>query len=226
MCRRKGSKRHPNYCGTTADQSKKVQKCFLVLRGRLADHKDHAALHNLACNCCRKCEVDPQSLVELQRFPPRDHTIYQQMIANYKRAQDHSQITHLAAVGLKVLTNGLWRLPCIRLSENHKLDLLHTVYLGLVKSLLAWITSFLKQHCRLNPFGYIWRSIPPYPGFTPPPKAFWEVSQWQRKEIRMLGRMVLPAMEIAIREPNPSQWYLFNRALECVRNVVDFHLMA
>ena len=197
-----------------------------MLAGWLADHEEHVALHNLARNCCPKCEVDPQSLRELRKFPPRDHTVYQQKIANYKRTQALSQITDLAAVGLKALTNGLWTLPRIRPSEIHKPDLLHTVYLGLLKNLLDWITSFLKQHCRLDPFDHIWRSMPPYPGFTPPRKAFREVSQWQGKEMRMFGRIVLPAMAIALREPNPSQRYLFNRALECVRNLVDFHLMA
>ena len=33
-------------------------------------------------------------------------------------------------------------------------------------------------------------------------------------------------MAIALREPNPSQRYLCNRALEFVRNLVNFHLMA
>ena len=42
----------------------------------------------------------------------------------------------------------------------------------------------------------------------------------------MFGRIILPAMAIALREPSPSQWELFNRMLECIRNLVDFHLIA
>ena len=204
----------------------KVRTCFPILAAWLADHEEHAALHNLARNCCPKCEVDPESLGELRKFPPRDHTIYQQKIASYNRTQDLSQITDLVAVGLKSLANGLWTLPRIQLSEIHKPDLLHNIYLGLLKNLLDWVTSFLKQHCRLDLFDDIWRSMPPYPGFTPPHKAFREVSQWQGKEMRMFGRIVLPAMAIALREPTPSQRYPFNRALECVKHLVDFHLMA
>ena len=42
----------------------------------------------------------------------------------------------------------------------------------------------------------------------------------------MFGRIVLAALAVALREPSPSQRHLFNRALECVKNLVDFHLMA
>ena len=170
--------------------------------------------------------MDPESLGELRKFPPRNHTIYRQKIENYNRAQDLSQITDLVAVGLKALFNGLWTLPRTQPSEVHKPDLLHNVYLGLLKNLLDWVTAFLKQHQRLDSFDEIWRSMPPYPGFTPPRKAFREVFQRQGKEMRMFGRIVLAALVIALREPSPSQRYLFNHALECVRYLIDFHLMA
>ena len=226
MCRRKGLKRRPNYCGTMADHAKTVRRCFLVLAGWLADHEEHPALHNLDLNCCPKCEVDPQSLGELRKSLPPDHTVYQQKITNYKDTQDLLLITDLAAVGLKALTNGLRTLPWIQPSKMQLPDLLPTVYLGLLKNLLDWITSFLKHHCRLDPIEHIWLSMPPYPGFTPPAKAFREVFPWQGKEMRMFGRMVLPAMAIVLGEPNTSQWYLFNCALECMRNLVDIHLVA
>src|SRR5205807_6194267 len=102
----------------------------------------------------------------------------------------------------------------------------HNVYLVLLKKLLEWITTFLKQHDHLDHFDSIWRSMPPYSGFALPQKAFREVSQWQGKEMWMFGRIIHPAMAIVLREPSPFQRGLFNRALECVRNLVDFHLMA
>lgn len=162
----------------------------------------------------------------MRQFPRRDHETYQRKIESYNRTKDLSKITDLVAVGLKAIFNGLWTLPRIQLSEIHKPDLLHNVYLGLLKNLLDWVTAFLKQHERLDRFDDIWRSMPPYPGFAPPRKAFREVSQWQGKEMRMFGRIVLPAMAVALREPSPAQRGPFNRALECVRNLVDFHLMA
>ena len=153
----------------------KVRRCYPILAAWLADHEEHVTLHNLARNCCPKCEVNPECLGELQVFPPRNHLNYQEKIAHYNRAHDPSAITDLAAVGLKSLYNGFWALPRVQLSEIHKPDLLHNVYLGLLKNLLDWITAFLKEHKRLDSFDEIWHSMPPYPEFTPPHKAFREV---------------------------------------------------
>ena len=150
----------------------KVRRCYPILAAWLADHEEHVTLHNLARNCCPKCEVNPECLGELQVFPPRNHLNYQEKIAHYNRAHDPSAITDLAAVGLKSLYNGFWALPRVQLSEIHKPDLLHNVYLGLLKNLLNWITAFLKEHKRLDSFDEIWHSMPPYPEFTPPHKAF------------------------------------------------------
>src|SRR5205807_3446079 len=116
-------------------------------------------LHNLARNYCPKCEVVPQSLGELRTFPLRNHSIYQQKIAQYNRNHDVSAIDNLATIGLKCLYNGLWALPRINTSDIHKPDLLHNIYLGLLKNLLEWITAFLQQHHRLDVFNEIWHSM-------------------------------------------------------------------
>ena len=204
----------------------KVRMCFPILAAWLADHEEHITLHNLARNCCPKCEVDPENLGELQKFPARNQSIYRQRIEQYNRTGNISLIADLATVGLKGLHNGFWILPRIETSDIHKPDLLHNIYLGLMKNLLEWITAFLKQHNRLEAFDEVWRSMPPYPGFTPPRKAFREVSQWQGKEMRMFGRIVLAALAVALWRPSPSQRLVFNSALKCTRNLIDFHLMS
>jgi hypothetical protein len=44
--------------------------------------------------------------------------------------------------------------------------------------------------------------------------------------MRMLGRIVLCALAVALRAPSASQRIPFRKALTCVRSIVDFHLMA
>src|SRR5437588_1309554 len=66
----------------------------------------------------------------------------------------------------------------------------------------------------------------PYPGFTVPKKAYREVSQWQGKEMRNLGRIVLAAFTTALRAPTDAQRQPFRAATRCVAAVFDFHLLA
>ena len=44
--------------------------------------------------------------------------------------------------------------------------------------------------------------------------------------MRAFGRIVLAALAVALLKPSPSQRLMFNSALRCTRNLVDFHLMA
>ena len=160
-------------CGAESNEiemscsDRKVRRCYPIRAAWLADHEEHVTLHNLARNCCPKCEVNSECLGKLQEFPPRNHLNYQEKIAHCKRTHDPSAITELAAVGMKSLYNGFWALPRVQLSEIHKPHLMHNVYHGLLNNLLDWITAFLKEHKSLDSFDEIWRSMPPYPEFTP-----------------------------------------------------------
>ena len=204
----------------------KLRRCYPVLAAWIADHEEHVTLHNLARNSCPKCEVPPDQLGTLAAYTIRDHEAYQKRISGYELYGNTSLIEGLASVGLKALYNGLWKLPRMSMNELHKPDLLHNIYLGLLKNLLDWITAFLKQHHRLTAFDQAWRSMPPYPGFTQPRKAFREVTQWQGKEMRNFGRIILVASAVALSLPSPHQRIVFADALKCVRSLVDFHLIA
>ena len=83
--------------------------------------------------------------------------------------------------------SGLYR---VNPADLHKPDLLHNIYLGLFKHMIKWIEGFLKKHKRQQPFDDIWKALPPYPGFNVPKKAYREVTQWQGKEMRTLGRCI------------------------------------
>ena len=61
----------------------------------------------------------------------------------------------------------------------HKPGLPHTVYLGLFKHLMDWISCFPKKHALLQAFDHTRKALPPYPEFFVPKKAYCEVTQWQ-----------------------------------------------
>ena len=119
--------------------------------------------------------------------------------------------------------HGLYRVSA---PDLHVLDLLHTIYLGLFKHIMDWIQGFLKKHGRLQAFDDAWKPLPPYPGFFVPKKAYREVTQWQGKEMRNLGRCLLGVLAVALRQPDSTPVIPFKRALECIRVLVDFNMMA
>ena len=59
-----------------------------------------------------------------------------------------------------------------------------------------------------------------------PKKAYREVTQWQGKEIRNLEGCLLGVLAVALRQPDSTQVIPFKCALECVRALVDFNMMA
>jgi len=104
--------------------------------------------------------------------------------------------------------------------------MLDTVYLGLFRHMMDWIQAFLKKHGRLQAFDDVWKTLPPYPGFLVPKKAYREVAQWQGKEMRNLGRCILGVLAVALCQPQSSQVISFKHALRCVRALVDFTMIA
>ena len=88
------------------------------------------------------------------------------------------------------------------------------------------IQGFLKKHGRLQAFDDSWKTLPSYPGFFVHKKAYREVTQWQGKEMRNLGLCLLGVLAVALRQPDSTQVIPFKRALDCVRALVDFNMMA
>jgi len=105
-------------------------------------------------------------------------------------------------------------------------DIPHTVYLGKRKYLMDWVTSFLEQHSRIDKFNQLWAMKPPYPGFTRFNKPYSQVTQWSGKEMKALGRVIVPVFAATHLKPLASQRIPFTEALLCIKNLVYFHLMA
>jgi len=91
---------------------------------------------------------------------------------------------------------------------------------------MDWISGFLKKHARLQGFNDAWKPLPPYPGCFVPKKAYREVTQWQGKEMRTLGRCLLGVLALALRQLDTRQVISFKHALDCVRALVDFNMIA
>ena len=82
--------------------------------------------------------------------------------------------------------------------DLHMPDLLHTIYLRLFKHMMDWIHGFLKKHARLQSFDDAWKTLPSYPGFFIPKKAYREITQWQGKEIRNLRHFLLGVLAVTL----------------------------
>ena len=105
-------------------------------------------------------------------------------------------------------------------------DILHTIYLDMLKHLMDWVMSFLEQHSRINKFNQLWAMMPPYPGFARFTKPYSQVTQWSGKEMKALGHVIVPVFAATLSNPLVNQRIPFTEVLLCVKNVVYFHLMA
>jgi len=110
--------------------------------------------------------------------------------------------------------------------DLHTPDLFHTIYLGLFRHMIDWIQGFPKKLRGLQAFDDSWKGLPAYPVFFVPNKAYWDVMQWQGKEIRNLGRGLLGVLAVALLQLDSTQVIPFKHALGCVRALVDFNMMA
>jgi len=185
---------------------------------------ENVALHGIKSNVCSEFEELPGELeTDANSNRALDYTRYQR--CERQSASDDSR-TMFETLGIdleKTLFHGLYWVSAPRL---HKPDLLHTVYLGLCKHLIDWISGFLKKHARLHAFDDTWKALPPYPGFFVPKKAYREVTQWQGKEMRNLGRCLFGVLAVAPRQPDSRHVIAFKHALDCVRALVNFNMMA
>jgi hypothetical protein len=147
-------------------------------------------------------------------------------VKHYEETGDVDDLDWLQERGMKALTNSFWRLPRVRPEAIWKPDLLHNIYLGLVKHSTEWVQGFLDKHNQLDEFDRVWKLIPPFPGIAIPKKAYREIIQWQGKEMLNLGQFLLAALTVAFSRPITSQRPTFTKALACIQALIDFHLMA
>lgn len=209
-----------------------VRLCFPRLAAWIADYPEYTKLFNVSHQSCPVCTVPKVQLGSpSSNSEPRDYSTYRKQFliaasntaspADREKARDE-----LGAANIKCAYNAFWDIPGSPPPHLHCPDLLHGVYLGLLKHLMEWIDGFIKKHSRQRTFDTVWASLPPYPGFTRPGKAYRQVSQWHGKEMRNFGRVILVALAATLSSPSTAEKQLFSQALQCTRALVDFHLMA
>jgi len=105
-------------------------------------------------------------------------------------------------------------------------EILHTVYLGMLKYLMDWVMSFPEQHSRIDKINQLWAMMRPYPGFARFNKPYSQVMQWSGKEMKAQGHVIFPVIAATLSNPSASQRIPVTEALLRVKNLVYLHLMA
>ena len=188
----------------------KIRRSFPIFSWWIADHMENATLHGIKTNACPKCEVPPYKL---------------ETGANHHWARDYARNERYERLGVKSGQNVFQGLERVSAANLHMPDLLHTIYLGLVKHMMDWIQGFLKKHSRQQAFDDAWKALPPYPGLCTPKKAYPEVTRWQGMEMRNLGRCLLGVLAMALRQPDSTQVQHFKPALTCIGSLLEYMMM-
>jgi len=159
-------------------------------------------------------------------YETRDHRPNREKAMRHEPAEAAGIAEYLQQFGVKIGKNIFTVLDRVSPADLHKPDLLHNIYLGLFKHMMEWVEGFLKKHKRQQAFDAAWKEIPPYPRCSVPKKVYREITQWEGKEMRNLGRSISAVFASAFRNPDSSQYQDFKSALKCVSTLVDFTHMA
>jgi hypothetical protein len=209
-----------------------VRQCFPIICGWTADYSENINLHSIQSGFCQVCEAPKSSFGSAisSSFPLRDYPSYfQQLIqatsSSCSKSEKQAAAKFLDERGLRSTEGVFWALKCFDWTSALVPDVLHTIYLGLLKHLMDWVVPFLEHHKRMATFNRLWNIMPPYPGFVTFNKPYTAVTQWQGKEIKMLGRTLLPIFAATLSNPTAEQIAPFKEATLCVKSLIFFHLM-
>jgi len=171
-----------------------------------------------ACACVRVA----QSIVDLHFCRcRRDHNLYTTLSDDNTKAAD----AELSSNHVHPAVNVFRHIPCI-VSNHLKPDLLHTMQIGMLDYLQKWIFHFMKTPKRRDKYIAIWFSVPAYHDLTPKNKSYKEVSQWDAKEMKGMGRYLLGVVTQSRRGGSPAQRRIINPAIQCTRALLQFYMYA
>jgi hypothetical protein len=158
-----------------------IRTCFPRIAAWLGDYPEYINILGLKSGACIWCEADADEFGTLEdRTKPatrRDHKEYCRLY----RANDTST---LMTKNVRPIHNTLWDFEKLDIGKLPKPDLLHTIYIGVLKHAMEWLEGFLSKYHRMERFDGIWKSSPAYLDIPSPTKAYSEVSQWTGKEMR------------------------------------------
>jgi hypothetical protein len=206
--------------------------CFPVICAWTADYSENINLHSIQSGHCHVCEAPKASFGSAASSPaPRRNfaDYFLKLITatntDVARSTRDAARQYLDDRGVRQTEGVFWALKSLDWVSLLVPDVLHTIYLGILKHLMDWVIPFLEHHNRMDRFNRIWHQMSPYPGFTPFTKPYTAITQWQGKEMRMLGRTLLPLFVSSLLEPSSEQRQPFRDAILCVKSLIYFHLM-
>ena len=209
-----------------------VRKCFPIICAWTADYFENVNLHSIKSGLYHAYEA-PKSSFESTISSPTPLTDYPEYFRKlieathtmYSQRRQDEALQYLNKRGARTTEGDFWTLRCFDSTSTLVPDLLHTIYLGLLKHLMDWLVPFLAHHKRLAVFNRLWSTIGPYPGFSLFRKPYTMVTQWQGKELKMHGRMILPILGASLLEPSAELRGLFIEAIFGVKGFIFFQLV-
>ena len=138
--------------------------CFPIWSAWIADHAEHAALHGIGSQSCPMCEVPSKKLGGNPRkiYESSDYTLYWEK-AQEQESGEAGIAEYFQQVGVKIGRNVFTELYGVNPADLHMPDLLHNIYLGLLKHMMEWVEGFLKKDKPQQAFDDAWKEIPPHP---------------------------------------------------------------
>ena len=213
----------------------RTRLCFPMIRvcAWIADYVENVNLHSIQSGACPVCEAPKSSFGNLHATPhlSRDYADYFERLTEATDPgadewQKMQAVSYLEERGVRLIEGTFWTTKSVDGSTIASPDMLHTIYLGILDHLMKWLIPFLKDHKRLSLFDAIWSVVPAYPALLRFNKPYSIVSQWQGKEMRTLGRILLPVLSAALFNPSAGDKKRFADAIRCVKAIINFHLMA
>jgi len=126
----------------------KTRLCFPILSALIADHAENRTLHGIGSKSCPKWEVQCNEIGGNRRevYEVRDHAIYEPKARQLESGEAGSIREYFRHVGMTIGRNVFTGLQRVNLSDLHKPDHLHNIYLGLFKHRMQWVEGFPKKH--------------------------------------------------------------------------------
>ena len=126
------------------------RQCIPRLCAWLADHIENCNIHAVSANRCLTCITPPKQLgdnIDPKDFMMRPAEIYKERWQNYQSdpIANYSDAEELQSDGVQLINNALWHSPYLHPPDLIRADLLHTIYLGLLKHMMVWIPGFLAD---------------------------------------------------------------------------------
>jgi len=195
-----------------------MRHCYPVICSWRADYFENIQLQSIKQPHCPVREAPKSSFAEgnLSSWQLRDYWLYFQKMIIATQGDDTER--QEARQYLKDRTVGtskdvFWNMKCISPMTIIIPDILHIVYLSVLKQLMDWVTSFLEQHSMIGKFNQLWAMMLPYPCVARFNKPYSQVMQGSGKDMKALGPVIVTVFAATLLNPSANQMIPFTESL-------------